>query len=82
MELSEIDVVQPNILIVSRARELKRELYEQRGVPVYSLVDPEALPMTEFEFENGAYRETGSHHDEVGLSLAGLAATADLTQVW
>lgn len=111
MELSEIDVVQPDILVVSRNRrhiispsriigspelvveiispstgpqdrELKRGLYERRGVPVYWLVDPEAQTLTVFELKDGAYRETGSHHDEIRLHLPGLEATVDLTRVW
>jgi len=111
VELSEIDVVQPDILVISRSRkriispsriigapelvveiispstgprdrELKRGLYERRGVPVYWLVDPEAQTVTVFEFEDGAYRETGSHHEEVRLQLPDLEATVDLTRVW
>ena len=111
VELSEIDVVQPDILVVShdrrhiispsriigwpelvveiispstgpRDRELKRGLYERRGVPVYWLVDPESQSLTVFELEAGVYRETGSYHDEVRLSLPGLEATVDLTSVW
>ncbi len=111
VELSEIDVVQPDLLVVSRARrriispsriigspelvveiislssgsrdrELKRRLYERRGVPVYWLVDPEAQTVTVFELEAEAYRETGSHHDEVRLELPGLEAIVDLTRVW
>ncbi|MBU8913108.1 MAG: Uma2 family endonuclease [Spirochaetales bacterium] len=111
VELSEIDVVQPDILVVSHARrgiispsriigspelvveiispssgprdrELKRGLYERRGVAVYWLVDPEAQTVTVFELKDGAYRETGSHREEVRLELPGLEATVDLTRVW
>jgi Uma2 family endonuclease len=125
VELSEVDVVQPDLAVVAasrahiiapsrivgppdlvveitsastaqRDRELKRRLYELRGVPVYWLVDPQAQMVTVYERDEpaadesagpqakagGPYREAGRFHDEVRLEYGGLRATVDLTKVW
>lgn len=75
-----VEIISPSA--GSRDRELKRGLYERCGVPVHWLVDPEAQTVTVFELEDGAYRETESHHDGVRLGLPRLEATVDLTRGW
>jgi Uma2 family endonuclease len=118
VELSRIDVVQPDLAVVSREREhivspsriigapdlvveivspstgprdreLKRLLYERRGVPVYWLVDPDAQTVTVYETSGSApghaaspYRRMGTFHDRVELRLGALRATVDLRKVW
>ena len=122
VELSAVDVVQPDIAVVAHAREhiispsriigapdlvveivspstrrkdmeLKRRLYEQRGVPVYWLVDPDAQTVTVFarpvhdrlpgeEAAPEEYREVGSFHDQVEVEIAGVTARVDLEKVW
>ena len=111
VELSEVDIVQPDIMVVSkerrhiispsriigapelvveilspstgaRDRELKRGLYERRGVVLYWLVDPEGQAVTVYELSDGVYREKGVHHDTVRLELPGLEAEVDLSRVW
>lgn len=122
VELSAVDIVEPDLVIVAkererivspsriigapdavveivspttgrRDRELKRRLYEQRGVPVYWLVDPEAHTVTVHAREGaaegfavpgepGEYREVGVYHERVILEVSGLRAEVDLTRVW
>lgn len=111
VELSEVDIVQPDLAVVAaerehiispsriigapdlvveilspstgdRDRELKRRLYELRGVPVYWIVDPEAQTVTVYELDEGRYRESGRFHDAVRFDLGTLHARVDLAKVW
>jgi Uma2 family endonuclease len=86
-----VEIISPST--AGRDREVKRRLYELRGVPVYWLVDPEAQTVTVYEREaapanfgaggaGGPYREVGRFHDEVRLEYESLRATVDLTRVW
>ena len=108
VELSEVDIVEPDIIVVlnenrriilpSRVRgipdlvveilspsnsdydkELKRSLYERRGVPVYWIVDVEAATVTSFTLEeDGRYGEPSVHNDRIEFA----GATVDLSEVW
>lgn len=122
VELSAVDVVQPDIAVVSHPRaniispsriigapdlvveivspstrrkdaELKRRLYEQHGVPVYWLVDPDAQTVTVFarpahdssprrHAPPAEYREIGPFHQQVDLEISGVTARVDLMKVW
>jgi Uma2 family endonuclease len=108
--LSQIDVVQPDLLVVlktnpayanpknvrgapdlvveivspstaSRDLELKKALYQARGVPEYWIVRPKERDVERFVLEAGAYRSAGRFADHVEFGGAPGVAV-DLGSVW
>ena len=88
VQLSEIDIVQPDLIIEilsestgRKDRELKRGLYQKAKVPEYWLVDPEGQQVTMYRLKGGSYETAGSFHDEVRYEAV-EGVVADLSRVW
>ncbi len=86
-----VEIVSPSTRL--KDTELKRRLYEQHGVPVYWLVDPDAQRVTVYarpapslppgeEAQRVEYREVGSFHEQVEFEIAGVMASVNLEKVW
>jgi Uma2 family endonuclease len=61
--------------------ELKRKLYESKGVPEYWIADPHRNVVDEHVLERGRYRHAGSHAKVIqAATIAGV--TIDLARVW
>lgn len=74
-----IEVLSPSTS--GRDEGLKKELYEQNGVPEYWVVDPDEKAVRKFLLDGGNYSEAQRHTDSI--TFDGLPdISVDLTQVW
>ena len=64
-----------------RDKGLKKELYEQNGVPEYWVVDPDEQAVRKFTLSGNSYDEPQRFTDSI--TFDGLPnVSVDLTQVW
>lgn len=62
---------------------LKKQLYEQNGVPVYWIVDPKTDTVLVHQLDStGRYNEPEAFTDQVSFVTEAVSATVDLKKVW
>jgi Uma2 family endonuclease len=63
--------------------ELKKQLYEQSGVPEYWIVDPENQTVTQYRLsEGGTFAAPTVFADSITFNGIPGRAVVDLTRVW
>ena len=76
-----IEILSPSTR--ERDLQLKKQLYEQNGVPEYWIVDADNQNILVHRIgKNGEYAEPSLHSESVSISLSSITATLDLTKVW
>lgn len=74
-----VEILSPST--TKRDEGLKKELYEQNGVPEYWVVDPDEKAVRKFLLDGGSYSEAQRHTDSITFN--GLPnVSVDLTKVW
>lgn len=67
----------------SRDQTLKKELYQQHGVPEFWIVDADEQCVLSYRLgSDGVYAAPVKHTAEVSVSLGAVTARIDLAQVW
>jgi Uma2 family endonuclease len=61
-------------------RQLKKQLYEQAGIPEYWIVDPENQSINQFKLHEGLKYQVNTVSNEIVFDRTG--ATVDLSKVW